>query len=221
MDFRHLGAPCAGVSVATRYLRDSFFQSCWSSGFAINFTWFLQRRIFGSSNWPLGTPIEPKRTRDPAMSKNAKLAYLAVNLLPVFRFSHFFRKKQIAVVWSFRHLRHQSRGYLAAQRNRRQFYTINTFFVQSVELYANFLLFLNICVFLPKVCVQFYTLKTFCVASAELHSNFQSKAILFLTNFFAMVTFLIPAACGSWISSRIFPVGCVGVSKASRYCYCY
>ena len=118
-----------------------FFQSCWSSGFAINFMRFLQRRIFGSSNSPLGTPIEPKWTRDPAISKNAELAYLAVNLLSFFRLLHFFRKNQIAVVWSFRHWRHRSRGYLAAQRNRRQFYTINTFFARSVELSANFLVF--------------------------------------------------------------------------------
>ena len=173
MDFRLLGAPCSGVSVATRYLRELFFQSCWSSGFAINFTWFLQRRIFGSSNWPLGTPIEPKWTRDPAISKNAKLAYLAVDLLPFFRFSHFFRKKQIAVVWSFRHLRHRSWGNLAAQRNWRQFYTLKTFSVQSVALYANLLqFFFNFFIFSQKVCIQFYTLKTFCVGSAELYSNF-------------------------------------------------
>ena len=133
-----------------------FFQSCWSSGFAIKFTWFLQRRVFGSSNSPLGTPIESKWTRDPAIPKNAELAHLAVNLLPFFRFSHFFRKKQIAVVWSFRHLRHRSGGYLAAQRNWRQFYRINTFFVQSVELCANFLhFFLTSSIFCQKFAYSF------------------------------------------------------------------
>ena len=187
----------------------------------INFTWFLQRRIFGSSNSPLGTPIEPKWTRDPAISKNAELAYLAVNLLPFFRFSHFFRKKQIAVVWSFRHLRHQARGYLAAQRNWRQFYTINTFFVQSVELCANFLHFFQHFRFFAKSLRTVLHFEDVLCCKCRTVFELLIKSDFFLTNFIEIDTFLIPAACGSWISSRIFPVGCVGVSKASRYCYCY
>ena len=60
MGFETIWAPYALVSVAMRYLRGFFFQSCWSSGFAINFMRFLQRRVFGSSNRQIGTPIELK-----------------------------------------------------------------------------------------------------------------------------------------------------------------
>ena len=75
--------------------------------------------------------------------KKRKIGLLSCRFIAVFSVFAFFRgkKKQIAVVWTFRHLRHQSGGYLAAERNRRQFYTIKTFFARSVELYANFVQF--------------------------------------------------------------------------------
>ena len=51
-------------------------------------------------------------------------------------FALFSEKKRIAVVLSFRHLRHQSRGHLAAQRNRRQLYTLGAVLPRINDSYA-------------------------------------------------------------------------------------
>ena len=46
-----------------------------------------------------------------------KIGLPSCRFIVVFSVFLFSRKKQIAVLWIFRHLRHQSRGHLAAQRN--------------------------------------------------------------------------------------------------------
>ena len=137
-----------------------------------------------------------------------KLAYLAVEILSFFRFSHFFRTKQIAVVWSFRHLRHQSRGYLAAQRNRRQFYTINTFFVQSVELYANFLHFFKHFRFFAKSLRTVLHFEDVLCCKCRTVFELLIKSDFFLTNFIEIDTFLIPAARGSCRFVFALALGC-------------
>ena len=53
----------------------------------------------------------------PRDSQKRKIGLPICRNIDVFSVFAFFRKKQIAVLWLFRHLRHQSRGYLAAQRN--------------------------------------------------------------------------------------------------------
>ena len=53
----------------------------------------------------------------PRDSQKRKIGLPICRNIDVFSFFAFFRKHQIAVLWLFRHLRHQSRGYLAAQRN--------------------------------------------------------------------------------------------------------
>ena len=170
--------------------------------------WFLQRRVFGSSNSPLGTPIEPKWTRDPAIPKNAELAYLAVNLLPFFRFSHFFHKKQIAVVWSFRHLRHRSGGYLAAQRNWRQFCTFDTFSCQSAELSANFLVFFWPFRFVAKSLSTVSHFEDVLCCKCRTVFELLIKSDFFFTNFIQIDTFLIPAARGSCRFVFALALGC-------------
>ena len=86
----------------------------------------------------------------PRDSQKRKIGLPICRNIAVFSVFAFFRKKQIAVLWLFRHLRLRSRGNLAAQRNWRQFYTLKTFSVQSVELYANLLQFLNLFQFFAK-----------------------------------------------------------------------
>ena len=53
----------------------------------------------------------------PRDSQKRKIGLPICRNIDVFSVFAFFRKKQIAVLWLFRHLRHRSRGYLAAERN--------------------------------------------------------------------------------------------------------